>query len=74
MGENMTETWEVDGDLFPPDNIIEYRVDHGEGDPTKIAIRFDPTFERMVGRAVHGNTPFDVPYISEIAPNLWEAA
>jgi protein-tyrosine phosphatase len=26
----------------------------------------------MSGYAVHGNTPFDVPYISEIAHNLWQ--
>ena len=26
----------------------------------------------MSGVAVHGNTRFDVPYISEIAPNLWQ--
>lgn len=40
-------------------------------DPTKIAIDFDPTVHRMKGIARHGNTPFDVPFISEIAPNLW---
>lgn len=44
----------------------------GGDDPTKIAIKFDPTVKRMVGIARHGNTPFDVPYISEIAPNLWQ--
>lgn len=41
-------------------------------DPTAIDIKFDPTVQRMIGTAVHGNTPFDVPYISEIAPNLWQ--
>lgn len=41
-------------------------------DPTKIAIKFDPTVQRMSGVAYHGNTPFDVPFISEIAPNLWQ--
>ena len=40
-------------------------------DPTKIDIDLDPTTQRMVGRAVHGNTPFDVPYISHIEDNLW---
>lgn len=40
-------------------------------DPTAIPIQFDPREQRMQGRAVHGNTPFDVPFISEIAPNLW---
>jgi protein-tyrosine phosphatase len=41
-------------------------------DPTRIAIHFDPRHRRMVGTAVHGNTPFDVPFISEIAENLWQ--
>lgn len=41
-------------------------------DPTAIDIRFDPLKQRMEGIAVHGNTPFDVPYISEIVPDLWQ--
>lgn len=41
-------------------------------DPTGIKIEFDPTVQRMKGIAYHGDTPFDVPYISEIAPNLWQ--
>jgi protein-tyrosine phosphatase len=41
-------------------------------DPTKIELRLDPEQERMVGTAIHGNTPFDVPYISKIASNLWQ--
>lgn len=41
-------------------------------DPTRIDIEFDPTVQRMSGVAYHGNTPFDVPFISEIAPNLWQ--
>jgi protein-tyrosine phosphatase len=40
-------------------------------DPTAIEMRTDPTRQRISGRAIHGNTPFDVPYMSEIAPNLW---
>lgn len=40
-------------------------------DPTKIDIEFDPREQRMRGIAVHGNTPFDVPYISQITKNLW---
>lgn len=40
-------------------------------DPTRIDIDFDPLRQRMTGRAVHGNTPFDVPYISQITGNLW---
>jgi protein-tyrosine phosphatase len=42
------------------------------GDPTGIKIDFDPTVQRMRGVARHGNTPFDVPFISEIASNLWQ--
>lgn len=47
-------------------------------DPTKITLQTnitaerDPTLVRMSGTAIHGNTPFDVPFISEIAPNLWQ--
>lgn len=41
-------------------------------DPTRIDISFDPTKRRMVGVARHGNTPFDVPFISNIAYNLWQ--
>jgi protein-tyrosine phosphatase len=41
-------------------------------DHTRIDISFDPTERRMRGVARHGNTPFDVPFISEIAPNLWQ--
>jgi len=42
------------------------------GDPTGIKIEFDPTIQRMSGVAVHGNTPFDVPFISELDDNLWQ--
>jgi len=41
-------------------------------DPTKIEIEFDPTSKRMVGIARHGNTAFDVPFISQIEGNLWQ--
>ena len=41
-------------------------------DPTRIDIEFDPTRKRMSGVAAHGRTPFDVPYVSEIAANLWQ--
>lgn len=40
-------------------------------DPTAFKIAFDPTVRRMTGVAIHGNTPFDVPFISEITDNLW---
>ena len=41
-------------------------------DPTEIDINFDPLRQRMSGVAYHGNTPFDVPYISQISDNLWQ--
>lgn len=40
-------------------------------DPTAIDIHVDPWQQRLRGIAVHGNTPFDVPYISQITGNLW---
>jgi len=41
-------------------------------DPTRINIAFDPIEKRMQGVAIHGNTPFDVSFISEIATRLWQ--
>lgn len=41
-------------------------------DHTKIKIDFDPMSRRMKGTAIHGNTPFDVPFISQITDNLWQ--
>lgn len=41
-------------------------------DPTRIDLRTDPTTQRMSGVAVHGNTAFDVPFISRILGNLWQ--
>lgn len=43
-----------------------------EADPTKIEIQTDPRSRRMAGTAFHGDTPFDVPYISHIMGNLWQ--
>lgn len=40
-------------------------------DHTAIKIRFDPERRRMTGVAAHGDTPFNVPYISQIADKLW---
>ena len=40
-------------------------------DPTRIDMDLDPTKARFSGIAYHGNTPFDVPYISQITDNLW---
>lgn len=41
-------------------------------DHTAFPIEFDPREQRMRGTAVHGNTPFDVPYISQVTDNLWQ--
>ena len=40
-------------------------------DPTRIDIEFDPMTQHMVGVSAHGLMPFDVPFMSEIVPNLW---
>lgn len=40
-------------------------------DPTRIDIETDPLTQRMRGIAYHGNTPFDVPFISHIEDNLY---
>lgn len=39
---------------------------------TNVKKERDPTLIRMSGVAVHGNTPFDVPFISQIDANLWQ--
>lgn len=41
-------------------------------DPTRIDIATDPQKRRMTGVTAHGYIPFNVPYMSEIAPNLWQ--
>lgn len=41
-------------------------------DPTAIDISPDPLELRMCGTTAHGWIPFDVPYMTEIAPNLWQ--
>jgi protein-tyrosine phosphatase len=41
------------------------------GDPTRINIDMSPTSQRMRGEAVHGNTPFDTAFISQITDDLW---
>jgi hypothetical protein len=40
-------------------------------DPTRIDIASDPLERRINGVAYHGNTPFDVPYMSQIDGSLW---
>jgi protein-tyrosine phosphatase len=41
-------------------------------DPTRIKPHADPRTRRMSGFTAHGYVPFDVPFISEIAENLWQ--
>jgi protein-tyrosine phosphatase len=41
-------------------------------DLTKIAIQTDPLRRRMQGVTMHKEIPFDVPYITQIAENLWQ--
>jgi protein-tyrosine phosphatase len=41
-------------------------------DPTAIELTTDPERQRMSGVAYHGNTPFDVPFISRITDDLWQ--
>lgn len=41
-------------------------------DPTAIDIDVDPRTARMSGVAVHGDTPFDVPFITQIDGNIWQ--
>jgi protein-tyrosine phosphatase len=41
-------------------------------DPTRIDIETNPLTRRMQGVAAHGYTPFDVPFISEVFPNLYQ--
>lgn len=41
-------------------------------DHTRIDIITDPLKKRMVGRTLHKSIDFDVPFITEIAPNLWQ--
>jgi protein-tyrosine phosphatase len=41
-------------------------------DHTKIDIKFDPTQNWMTGTAIHGDTPFSVPFISQVYDDLWQ--
>lgn len=40
-------------------------------DPTRIDLAVDPQRQRLVGISAHGLLPFDVPFVSEILPDLW---
>lgn len=51
-------------------SLEAYRVERE--DPTRVDMNVDPTTKRMKGVAIHGNTPFDVPFISHISGNLWQ--
>jgi protein-tyrosine phosphatase len=46
-------------------------------DPTYVPVEVrnsnrDPFVRRMTGTAIHGNTPFSVPFISEIVPGFYQ--
>lgn len=41
-------------------------------DPTRIDIRTDPLTKRMAGYTAHKGIKFDVPYMTEILPGLWQ--
>ena len=37
-----------------------------------VKAEYDPLVQRYAGTSAHGFVPFDVPFISEIAENLWQ--
>jgi protein-tyrosine phosphatase len=41
-------------------------------DPTRVDITTDPANRRMIGVSMHGNKPFNVPFMSKIAENLYQ--
>lgn len=41
-------------------------------DPTAIPMQQDPEHRRFRGTAYHGNTPFDVPYVSKVVGWLYQ--
>ena len=43
-----------------------------EKDPTWTDIDVDPRTHRFRGVATHGNTPFDMPFITHVMDNLWQ--
>lgn len=47
--------------------VVESAKDH-----TKIPIEFNPQIKRMVGQTYHGGIKFDVPFITQVAENLWQ--
>lgn len=56
--------------MTDPKTTREWR--EGNGDYTAIDIDTDPFTQRMSGVAAHGYVPFDVPFISKIADNLYQ--
>lgn len=52
--------------------MSEAAVRAERADPTGIKIAFDPVVQRMTGVTAHGFVPFDVPFITEITPGLWQ--
>lgn len=40
--------------------------------PLNVLIETDPAIARYQGVSAHGNISFDMPYISEIVPGLWQ--
>lgn len=45
---------------------------NNDSDPTKIKIVTDPLKKRMNGRTMIGGHDFDVPFMSEVVPGLWQ--
>lgn len=43
----------------------------GRTHPTRTAILFDPTVQRMHGFTLHGGIEFDAPHISQVTDDLW---
>lgn len=62
---------DADDDGLTVSPVYSPDLEFGE-DPTAFNIDFDPRTYRMRGVAVHGNTPFDVPFISEILPGFYQ--
>lgn len=56
---------------------INDKINNPAADPTYVPVEVinagrDPLVRRMRGVAYHGNTPFDVPFISEILPGFYQ--
>ena len=51
--------------------MITDAINQLDYDPTKIRLENDPKNQYFSGVAIHGNTPFSVPYMSHIVGNLF---